>query len=81
MAFAAGATVVVADDDATRLGPDLVAWLRRERITVFAPTPTLLRSSGCQHPDLELPDLRLIYTGGEAVPRISPTAGQKAGAW
>jgi non-ribosomal peptide synthetase component F len=69
MAFAAGATLVVADDHTVRLGPDLVPWLRRERVTVMAPTPTLLRATGCQRPDLELPELRLIYTGGEAIPQ------------
>jgi non-ribosomal peptide synthetase-like protein len=69
LAFAAGATLVVADDHTLRLGPDLVPWLRREKITVLSPTPTLLRSTGCARPDLELPDLRLVYVGGEAVPQ------------
>jgi non-ribosomal peptide synthetase-like protein len=69
LAFAAGATLVVADEHTLRLGPDLVAWLRREKITVISPTPTLLRSTGCARPDLELPDLRLVYVGGEAVPQ------------
>ncbi|MCK6458877.1 MAG: AMP-binding protein, partial [Planctomycetes bacterium] len=40
LAFAAGATLVVLDDEAARLGPDLAPWLRRERITVFCPPPT-----------------------------------------
>jgi non-ribosomal peptide synthetase-like protein len=69
LAFAAGATLVVADDDTVRLGPDLVEWLRRERITSVSATPTLLRSTGCHHPDRELPDLRLVLVGGEAVPQ------------
>ena len=69
MAFAAGATLVVVDDAAARLGPDLVPWLRHERITAFSPTPTLLRSTGCQRPDVELPEMALIYTGGEAIPQ------------
>jgi len=69
LAFAAGATLVVADDDAVRLGPDLVPWLRRERITSISPTPTLLRSTGCQRPDVELPDLQLVLVGGEAIPQ------------
>jgi non-ribosomal peptide synthetase component F len=30
-ALAAGATLVVMDDETTRLGPDLIDWLRRER--------------------------------------------------
>jgi non-ribosomal peptide synthetase-like protein len=68
MALAAGATVVVMDEDASRLGPDLIPWLRRERITVFCPPPTLLRATGCVSPESELPDLKLVYVGGEALP-------------
>src|SRR5438309_1912540 len=68
LAFAAGATLVVMDDEAARLGPDLVPWLRIERATVFCPPPTLLRSTGCAHPAEALPDLRLLYVGGEALP-------------
>jgi len=69
LALASGATLIVMDDDAVRLGPDLPAWLRRERVTVFCPTPTLLRATGCRDPEHELPDLRLLYVGGEALPR------------
>lgn len=69
LAFAVGATLVVIDDDTARLGPDLVPWLRRERVTVFCPTPTLLRTMGCDDPGAALPDLRLLYTGGEALSR------------
>jgi non-ribosomal peptide synthetase-like protein len=69
LALATGATLVVMDDDAVRLGPDLPAWLRREQVTVFCPTPTLLRATGCRDPEHELPDLRLLYVGGEALPR------------
>jgi len=68
LAFACGATLVVLDDRAARLGPDLVSWLRRERINVLCPPPTLLRSTGCADPERELPDLRLLYVGGEALP-------------
>ena len=68
-ALTTGATLVVMSDETTHLGPDLVPWMRRERITVFGPTPTFLRTTGCQNPAKELPDLRLIYTGGEALPR------------
>lgn len=68
LAFAVGATLVVIDDTAGRMGPDLVDWLRRERITVFCPPPTLLRTTGCLEPKKELPDLRLLYVGGEALP-------------
>lgn len=69
LALAAGATVVAMDDDAVRLGPDVIGWLRRERIGVFCPPPTLLRASGCENPAAELPDLRLLYVGGEALPQ------------
>jgi non-ribosomal peptide synthetase-like protein len=68
LAFAAGATVVVMDDDTTRMGPDLVPWLRSEGITVFCPPPTLLRTTGCDDPLSALPDLSFLYVGGEALP-------------
>ena len=69
LAFAAGATLVVMDEDAARLGPDLVGWLRHEHVTVFCPPPTLLRATGCEDPARELPALRLLYVGGEALPQ------------
>ncbi|MFD7026603.1 AMP-binding protein [Streptomyces sp. NPDC059917] len=68
MALASGATLVVIDDDVARSGPDLVPWLRAEAITVLCPTPTLLRSMGCSSPSGELPGLRLLRVGGEALP-------------
>lgn len=68
LALAAGATLVVADDAVVRLGPDLVTWLAGERITVFCPPPTLLRATGCVDPAAAVPDLRLLYVGGEALP-------------
>ncbi|MCA8972428.1 MAG: non-ribosomal peptide synthetase, partial [Planctomycetes bacterium] len=66
--LAAGATIVVAGSETTRLGPDLVPWLRSSRASVLMPTPTLLRSMACKDPRSELPDLRLVYAGGEAMP-------------
>ena len=68
LAFATGATLVAMSDDVVRLGPDLVPFLRCERITVISPTPTLLRMCQCEDPARELPDLRLVYVGGEALP-------------
>ncbi|MBI5171231.1 MAG: amino acid adenylation domain-containing protein [Candidatus Eisenbacteria bacterium] len=68
LAFGTGATLVLMDDETVRLGPDLVPWLQRERITVFCPPPTLLRMATCADPRTELPDLRLIYVGGEELP-------------
>ncbi|MGA3096266.1 MAG: amino acid adenylation domain-containing protein [Bryobacteraceae bacterium] len=69
LAFAAGAALVVVDDETVRLGPDLIEWLRRERITVFCPPPTLLRATACEDPEAELPELGFIYTGGEVLPQ------------
>jgi len=69
LALAVGATLVLLDDATIRLGPDLVPWLRRERIQVFCPPPTLLRATGCEHPERELPELKLLYVGGEALPQ------------
>lgn len=68
-ALAAGATLVPMDDETVRLGPDLVPWLRRERITMLCPPPTLLRTLGCHNPQQELPDLSIVYVGGEALPQ------------
>jgi non-ribosomal peptide synthetase-like protein len=69
LGFSAGATVVVMDDDTVRLGPDLIPWLRGERVTVLCPPPTLLRTTGCDDPAAALPALSLLYVGGEALPR------------
>ncbi len=69
LAFATGATLVVMDDETSRLGPDLIPWLQRERISVLCPPPTLLRSTGCENPAEALPDLKLLYVGGEALPQ------------
>lgn len=69
LAFAAGATLVPIDDETLRGGPDLAEFLRCERITVFCPPPTLLRSLGCADPLAELPGIRLVYVGGEQLPQ------------
>ncbi len=69
LALSTGATLVVMDDETNRLGPDLIPWLRRERISVLCPPPTLLRATGCEDPQKELPDLSLLYVGGEALPQ------------
>ena len=65
LAFASGATLVLLDDETVRSGPDLIDWLKHERITVLCPPPTLLRTTGCPNPSELLPDLRLLYVGGE----------------
>jgi non-ribosomal peptide synthetase-like protein len=69
LAFASGSTLVTMDEETALLGPDLVAWLRRERITVFCPPPTLLRAIGCDNPAAELSALAFVYLGGEALPQ------------
>jgi non-ribosomal peptide synthetase-like protein len=68
LALAAGGTVVALDDRVVRSGPDLLSWLRAERISVFCPPPTLLRAMGCKDPRAALPELKLLYVGGEALP-------------
>ncbi len=68
LAFGSGATLVLMDDDAVRLGPDLVGWLKDEEISVFCPPPTLLRMTACEDPRAALPRLRLLYVGGEELP-------------
>ena len=67
LALAVGATVVVLDDETVRLGPDLAVWLRDEHIGVFCPPPTLLRTLGLRDPRAFLPELKLLYVGGEAL--------------
>ncbi len=69
LALASGATLVPIDDETLRGGPDLAEFLRRERITVFCPPPTLLRSLGCVDPARELPHIRVVYVGGEQLPQ------------
>jgi non-ribosomal peptide synthetase-like protein len=65
LAWAKGATVVVVDDERVRSGPDLLPWLREEKITVWCPAPTLLRMACSDDPQRDLPDVRLLYVGGE----------------
>ncbi|MBI1302901.1 MAG: amino acid adenylation domain-containing protein [Phycisphaera sp.] len=67
LAWAAGGTAVVMDDESARLGPDLLPWLQRERITVLCPPPSLLRTLGTDDPERALPAIRLLYVGGEAL--------------
>jgi len=65
LAWGAGATLVMVDDDRVRSGPDLLPWLREERITVWCPAPTLLRMTCSDDPARDLPGVRLLYVGGE----------------
>ncbi len=73
LAWAKGATVVVVDDERVRSGPDLLPWLRAEGITVWCPAPTLLRMVCSDNPQRDLPDIRLLYVGGE---ELTPDVAQ-----
>lgn len=68
LAFGVGATLVVASDEIVRSGPDFGKWLKRERISVLCPPPTLLAMGICSDPKHDLPDLHLLYVGGEPLP-------------
>ena len=65
LAWGAGATVVVVDDERVRSGPDFLPWLRSEGITVWCPAPTMLRMTCSDDPVRDLPDVKLVYVGGE----------------
>ncbi len=65
LAWGSGATVVMVDDERVRSGPDLLPWLCKEGITVWCPAPTLLRMACSEDPLRDLPDVRLLYVGGE----------------
>jgi non-ribosomal peptide synthetase-like protein len=66
-ALCSGAVLVMANSAITGLGPDLENWLRDQRITIMKAVPSLLRSmvQGDQYPNLPL--LRVLHVGGEAV--------------
>jgi non-ribosomal peptide synthetase component F len=64
LAFAAGATLVVLDDETARLGPDLAPWLRGEGITVTSSGGSPPRSSSCS----------------SARPRSTPTSSRPSAA-
>src|SRR5262249_34242146 len=73
LAWGKGAAVVVVDDARVRSGPDLLPWLRAERITVWCPAPTMLRMTCSDDPRRDLPDVRLVYVGGE---ELTPDVAQ-----
>ena len=82
LALSAGATVVVLDDETTRLGPDLVPWLRRERITVLCPATHAAADHGMRRPGdgPAGPPPPLRRRRGPAA-ATSPTAGRPAAVW
>ena len=65
LAWGTGAAVVVVDDERVRSGPDFLPWLRSEGITVWCPAPTMLRMTCSDDPVRDLPDVKLVYVGGE----------------
>ncbi len=64
MALGSGAAVVLGTREAVLPGPELVRLLREERVTNAKFTPSALAAL----PEAELPDLRVVLAGGEAVP-------------
>src|SRR5689334_18218796 len=68
LAWGTGATLVMVDDDRVRSGPDFLPWMRNEGITVWCPAPTMLRMTCSDDPKRDLPDVRLVYVGGEELP-------------
>lgn len=62
-----GATLLLANSGVTGLGPDLEPWLRDRGITIMKAVPSLLRSMMIGDRKPELPKLRLLHIGGEAV--------------
>lgn len=64
LAFAAGATLIVGDQQTIHLGPELTDWLIDRGVTVLSCVPTLLSML-----ERDVPGLRILILGGEACPR------------
>jgi len=64
MALGTGATLVLPPDEALVPGPGTTDFLRRERITHLLIAPSVLAAVA----PVELPDLRVLGIGGEALP-------------
>ncbi len=62
-AFFAGATLLVSSEGLIKAGPDLALTLDARGVTVWSLVPSLL--AVIDHP---MPKLRLLITGGEAIP-------------
>ena len=67
MAFSFCGTVVPMSDEVKMLGPDLPAWMHEHRVSYLDPTPTLLRMMGDVDVARDVPHLRVVQTGGEAI--------------
>ncbi len=74
LAFAAGAALVVGDDDMAHAGPGLANLLTAAGVTVFSCVPTLLALL-----EDDLPTVRLLILGGEACPPALVARWRRAG--
>ncbi len=61
MALSAGAQLVLANRDEALLGPAMAGLLERQRITIATLPPSVLGHL----PEIDLPELRLVITGGD----------------
>lgn len=66
-AFAAGATLVVASKEDMMAVDELASLLRKKEITAFSTVPTVLSMALHDNGAGEIPKLRLVYVGGEAL--------------
>ena len=69
-AWLGGATLVHCAKEFKRLGPDLVPFMERARVTMFKATPTILRMMRdlrAGPAEDRLPDLRVFISSGEAL--------------
>ena len=73
-AIAAKATSVICPDIVKQSGPDMLLWLRQRQITHMSATPSHLRTMFCGGDsrdsgtsDVNLPKLRMMDVGGEAI--------------
>jgi len=64
IALSNGATLVPAPPEMANAGPDMRAWLAAQGVTVLSCVPTLLTTF-----DEDIPSLRLLIFGGEALPQ------------
>ena len=64
LAIMSGATLVMGRWATLKPGPALTQFMEARKITVLAPTPSALHATPCR----AFPDLRLVLSGGEALP-------------
>lgn len=68
-AMAVGATGVICPDGVKQSGPDMLLWLRNTKVTGMSAVPSHLRTMVPSTGDatLNLPELRIVDVGGEAL--------------